>query len=103
VAIEQAAEGIEFADAPFGGGGQAGLDDREAGESFDITPQEPPGRQAPATRRLPASLLDRRPAAADRPFYSGKYRRHGMNLQVIASPGGEILRVSGPLRVRCMT
>ena len=25
--------------------------------------------------------------AADRPFYSGKHRRHGMNLQVIASPG----------------
>ena len=29
--------------------------------------------------------------AADRPFYSGKHRRHGMNLQVIASPGGDIL------------
>ena len=25
--------------------------------------------------------------AADRPFYCGKHRRHGMNLQVIASPG----------------
>ena len=25
--------------------------------------------------------------AADRPFYSGKHHRHGMNLQVIASPG----------------
>ena len=25
--------------------------------------------------------------AADRPFYSGKHRRHGMNLQVIARPG----------------
>ena len=24
--------------------------------------------------------------AADRPFYSGKHRKHGMNLQVIASP-----------------
>jgi len=35
--------------------------------------------------------------AADRPFYSGKHRRHGMNLQVIASPGGEIVWVSGPL------
>jgi hypothetical protein len=35
--------------------------------------------------------------AADRPFYSGKHRRHGMNLQVIASPGGDILWVSGPL------
>ncbi len=24
--------------------------------------------------------------AADRPFYSGKHRHHGMNLQVIAAP-----------------
>ena len=36
--------------------------------------------------------------AADRPFYSGKHRKHGMNLQVISSPAGEILWVSGPLR-----
>jgi len=35
--------------------------------------------------------------AADRPFYSGKHRRHGMNLQVISSPDGEIVLVSGPL------
>jgi DDE superfamily endonuclease/Helix-turn-helix of DDE superfamily endonuclease len=34
---------------------------------------------------------------ADRPFYSGKHHRHGMNLQVIASPDGEILWVSLPL------
>jgi DDE superfamily endonuclease len=36
--------------------------------------------------------------AADRPFYSGKHKKHGMNLQVISSPGGEILWVSGALR-----
>jgi hypothetical protein len=35
--------------------------------------------------------------AADRPFYSGKHKKHGMSLQVIASPDGEILWVSGPL------
>ena len=35
--------------------------------------------------------------AANRPFYSGKYRHHGMNLQVISAPDGEILWVSGPL------
>jgi hypothetical protein len=29
--------------------------------------------------------------AADRPFYSGKHRMHGMNPQVIASPDGTIL------------
>jgi DDE superfamily endonuclease/Helix-turn-helix of DDE superfamily endonuclease len=35
--------------------------------------------------------------AADRPFYSGKHRKHGMNLQVIASPDGDIVWVSGAL------
>jgi len=35
--------------------------------------------------------------AADRPFYSGKHRKHGMNLQVISSPDGQVLWVSGPL------
>ena len=28
--------------------------------------------------------------AADRPFYSGKHKRHGVNVQVIASPDGTI-------------
>jgi len=35
--------------------------------------------------------------AADRPFYSGKHKKHGMNLQVIASPDGDALCVSGAL------
>ena len=35
--------------------------------------------------------------ARDKPFYSGKHKKHGMNLQVIASPGGDILWVSGAL------
>jgi hypothetical protein len=35
--------------------------------------------------------------AADRPFYSGKHQRHGVTLQVIASPDGTILWVSGEL------
>ena len=35
--------------------------------------------------------------AADRPFYSGKHHKHGMNLQVIARPDGEIVGISGPL------
>ena len=35
--------------------------------------------------------------AADRPFYSGKHRRHGMNLQVIADRDGDVIWVSGPL------
>ena len=32
---------------------------------------------------------------ADRPFYSGKHKKHGVNLQVIAGPDGQILWVSG--------
>jgi len=35
--------------------------------------------------------------AKDRPFYSGKHKKHGMSLQVISSPDGELLWVSGPL------
>src|SRR6266516_3448521 len=38
VAVEEVAEGIGFAEAPFDGGGQVGLDDREVGESFDGPP-----------------------------------------------------------------
>jgi hypothetical protein len=38
-----------------------------------------------------------RPGGRDRRFYSGKHRRHGMNLQVIASLHGHIVWVSGPL------
>jgi hypothetical protein len=33
--------------------------------------------------------------AKDRPFYSGKHKRHGMNLQVISAPDGR-----DPLGVR---
>ncbi|MFI6504409.1 transposase family protein [Nonomuraea typhae] len=34
---------------------------------------------------------------ADRPFFSGKHRVHGMNVQVIASPDGTIIGTSGSL------
>jgi hypothetical protein len=47
---------------------------------------------------LDGTLIPIDRVAADRPFYSGKHKRHGMNLQVIASPGGDILWVSGALR-----
>jgi hypothetical protein len=46
---------------------------------------------------LDGTLIPVDRVAADRPFCSGKHRKHGMNLQVIASPGGDILRVSGAL------
>src|SRR5712691_2274033 len=35
VAAEEVAEGVEFADAPFRGGGEVGLDEGELGESFE--------------------------------------------------------------------
>ena len=46
---------------------------------------------------LDGTLIPVDRVAADRPFYSGKHKRHGMNLQVIASPAGDILWVSGAL------
>ena len=46
---------------------------------------------------IDGTLIDIDRVAADRPFYSGKHKRHGMNLQVIASPCGEVLWVSGAL------
>ena len=46
---------------------------------------------------LDGTLIPINRVAADRPFYSGKHKKHGMNLQVIASPDGDILWVSGAL------
>jgi DDE superfamily endonuclease len=40
---------------------------------------------------IDGTLLPIDRVTADRPFYSGKHRRHGMNLQVIASPDGDIV------------
>jgi hypothetical protein len=44
-----------------------------------------------------ATLVPIDRVAAGRPFCSGKHHRHGMNLQVIASPDADIGWVSGPL------
>lgn len=41
--------------------------------------------------------------AADRPFYSGKHRKHGMNLQVIASPPVTTCGCPGGCPARCTT
>ena len=46
---------------------------------------------------LDGTLIPIDRVAADRPFYSGKHKKHGRNLQVIASPGGDVLWVSGAL------
>jgi DDE superfamily endonuclease len=44
-----------------------------------------------------AARLAARLAPSGLAFPSGKYRKHGMNLQVIASLGGDIVWVSGAL------
>jgi DDE superfamily endonuclease/Helix-turn-helix of DDE superfamily endonuclease len=66
--------------------------------------RSPKLRQARAARKaghaylvLDGTLITIDRVAADRPFSSGKHRRRGMNLQVIASPDGDIVWVSGPL------
>ena len=46
---------------------------------------------------LDGTLIPINRVAADRPFCSGKHRKHGMNQQVIASPDGDVLWVSGAL------
>ncbi|OIJ64946.1 IS5/IS1182 family transposase [Streptomyces mangrovisoli] len=43
---------------------------------------------------LDGTLLPIDRIAADRPFYSGKHKKHGMNVQVIADPHGRLLWAS---------
>lgn len=45
--------------------------------------------------RRPLLIADR--VAADRPFHSGRHKRHGVNVQVIADPFGRLLRASPAL------
>jgi len=40
---------------------------------------------------LDGTLLPIDRIAADRPFYSGKHKKHGMNLQVLTDPFGRLL------------
>ncbi|GLZ40545.1 transposase [Actinokineospora sp. NBRC 105648] len=47
-------------------------------------------RQGMAHVVIDGTLIPIDRVAADRPFYSGKHRMHGVNLQVIASPDGTI-------------
>jgi hypothetical protein len=56
-----------------------------------LAARSPKLRQALAAKKaghtyliLDSSLIPIDRVAADRPFYSGKHRRHGMNLQVIS-------------------
>lgn len=47
---------------------------------------------------LDGTLIRTDRLAADRPFYAGKHRCHGMNLQAIADPDGKLLWVWGAIR-----
>jgi hypothetical protein len=46
---------------------------------------------------LDGTLLPIDRIAADRPFYSGKHKKHGMNVQVLADPFGRLLWASPAL------
>ena len=46
---------------------------------------------------LDGTLLPIDRIAADRPFYSGKHKKHGMNVQVITDPAGRLLWASPAL------
>ncbi|WP_159049383.1 transposase family protein, partial [Streptomyces canus] len=46
---------------------------------------------------LDGTLLPIDRIAADRPFYSGKHKKHGMNVQVIADPKGRLVWASPAL------
>ncbi|MFB9251000.1 transposase family protein [Sphaerisporangium melleum] len=46
---------------------------------------------------LDGTLIPIDRVAADRPYYSGKNRMHGMHIQVISAPDGTPLRTSGSL------
>ncbi|MFD1044642.1 transposase family protein, partial [Kibdelosporangium lantanae] len=54
-------------------------------------------RQGMAYVIIDGTLIPIDRIAVDRPYFSGKHTIHGVNLQVIASPDGTILWVSGDL------
>ncbi|MFI6788877.1 transposase family protein [Nonomuraea sp. NPDC050383] len=46
---------------------------------------------------LDGTLIPIDRVAADRPYYSGKHKKHGMNIQILAAPDGTPLWTSGSL------
>lgn len=100
-------KGETFAELAAGFGVSTSTAWRYVTESVDLLAARAPKLDTALRKarrdRLPYLVLDGTlvaidRVAADRPFYSGKHRRHGMNLQVIAAPDGRLLWVSGPLR-----
>jgi hypothetical protein len=49
---------------------------------------------------LDGTLLPIDQTTADRPFYSGKHKKHGMNVQVLADPAGRLLWASSEKKCR---
>jgi DDE superfamily endonuclease/Helix-turn-helix of DDE superfamily endonuclease len=99
-------KGETFAELAAGFGIGTGTAWRYAGETVALLAARSPRlrralRQAKDSGHaylvIDGTLIPIDRVAADRPFYSGKHRRHGMNLQVISAPDGEILWVWGPL------
>jgi hypothetical protein len=99
-------KGETFADLAAGFGVGTATAWRYVNETVDLLAARAPKlRQAVRDARRAGYLyvivdgtliaIDR--VAADRPWYSGKHKRHGVNLQVIASPDGALLWVSGGL------
>lgn len=73
---------------------------REAVEALATSPRPWPRRcKQSGSRRSSSSTAPccRSTAAADTPYYSGKHKRHGMNVQVLTDPLGRLLRVSPAL------
>jgi len=99
-------KGEPFAEVGAGFGVSTTTCWRYVGETVELLARRAPKLQAAlraAKRRgtayvvIDGTLIPIDRIAADRPFYSGKHRMQGVNLQVVASPDGTILWVSGDL------
>ena len=80
---------------------------RRVHEVIDLLAQQAPKLRAGLRRAkrsgrgyviLDGTLIHTDRLAADRPYYQGKHRAHGMNLQAITDPDGNLLWVSGAIR-----
>jgi DDE superfamily endonuclease/Helix-turn-helix of DDE superfamily endonuclease len=99
-------KGEPFAQVAAGFGGGTATAWRYVTETVALLAARAPklrqGVRAAAKAGYPFAVLDGTlirtdRVAADRPFFSGKHHCHGMNLQVISGPAGQLLWVSEPL------
>ena len=106
LALAYLRKGETFADLAAGFGVGTATAWRYVNEATELLAARPPKlRQAVRDAKkaghayviVDGTLIPADRLAADQPFYSGKHKKHGMNLQVIASPAGDILWISGAL------